>query len=91
MWRDADPLEVRRVWGEELGKFTPADIRGGLDALPQSYTDWPPTLYQFADLCRDAQRRRVQTARALEYKGERQPMPDKVRGQLDAFLSKVKQ
>jgi hypothetical protein len=49
------------------------------------YLDYPPTLFQFADLCRDAKRRRAQTT--VKLSNERIPMPDKVRAELRAFVA----
>jgi len=85
MWKEADPNEVRQVWGEELRTFHKDDLRSALDALRQSYKEWPPTLYQFADLCRDSARRRAQML-ALPNK-VREPIPDAIRARLDAFVA----
>lgn len=85
MWANADPDDLRRVWGEALGGFEPEDIRDALGAMPLSFKEFPPTLPQFADLCADAKRRRMQTAPKLD--GPRIPMPEHVREQLAAFLT----
>ncbi len=88
MWKNADPAEVRRAWDEELSVFPADDVIEALDAMRRAYTDWPPTLYQFADLCRDARKRRASRATMLEHVEERAPMPASVRAQLDGFLAK---
>ena len=84
MWKDADPSEVRQVWADELGHYEGEDIRRALEAMGQFYKDYPPTLYQFADLCRDARKRRADEAVKLE--GPRLPMPEAVRAQLREFM-----
>jgi hypothetical protein len=88
MWADADPEEVRRVWGESLGRFDPADIRSALDDVVRGYPDFPPTLPQFLALCMDSMRRRSQETPKLA--APRVPMPPHIREQLDAFVAKSK-
>lgn len=52
MWRDADPVELKRIWAEELAGFTPEEIARGIDGCRTR--DWPPTLPEFLRLCRPA-------------------------------------
>jgi hypothetical protein len=66
MWADADPIEVRAVWGEELVPFDGVDIRAAIEACRTAYPDYPPTLFQFSALCRDASRRRTASVPKLE-------------------------
>jgi hypothetical protein len=54
------------TWREELGAFEGTDIKLAIDACRFAYKEFPPTLYQFADLCRDAMRRRTQATPRLE-------------------------
>lgn len=84
MWKNADPTEVQSVWRDELSQFQPSDIREALEALRYHCEDWPPTLYQFASLCRDAKRKRVQP-KALSY-GKRDPIPETFRAKVDKML-----
>lgn len=67
MWGEADPNEVRRVWADELGLYAVEDLRAALDACRFAYKDYPPTLFQFSDLCRDAMRRRFQATTKIDY------------------------
>lgn len=50
MWRDADPVELKRIWAEELAGFTAEEIARGIDGCRTR--DWPPTLPEFLKLCR---------------------------------------
>jgi len=52
MWRDADPVELKRVWAEELAGFSPEELARGIDGCRTR--DWPPTLPEFLRLCRPA-------------------------------------
>jgi cob(I)alamin adenosyltransferase len=88
MWADADLTELHQVWAEGLGSYGAEDIKRALETMVTAYQDYPPTLPQFAGMCRDARATRLQTTRALEYKGERQPMPEAIRAQLRTFLAK---
>jgi len=54
MWADADLNEVRSVWAESLGRYEAVDIKRALETMVLAYTDYPPTLPQFAAMCRDA-------------------------------------
>lgn len=66
MWANADPAEVRQAWAEELGRYDGPDLRDALDALRLHYQEFPPTLFQFATLCREAVRRRAQSVAKLD-------------------------
>ena len=54
MWVDADMAEVKAVWAEQLGRFEPASISTALQRLIDSGNQWPPTLPEFCELCRQA-------------------------------------
>lgn len=86
MWADADPGEVRAVWGDALGIFEASDIKRALEAMVTSYRDFPPTLPQFCALCRDAKAARAQATARLS--GPKTAMPEHVREQLHAFVTK---
>jgi len=51
IWRGQDIDRVKAVWAAELGKFTAAELRAALVALPNKHPSWPPTLYEFVELC----------------------------------------
>lgn len=96
MWADANREELLEVWATELRGFAGSDLRDALAALgttyagkdkTQTYADYPPTLFQFAGLCRDAKRRREQTTLAIVDKTHT-TMPDAIRRQLAAFKAK---
>src|SRR5574337_1531708 len=67
MWRDADPTQVRELWADELGPYAAEDIRVALAAMGHAYPDFPPTLYQFRALCRDAAQARGQSAAKITH------------------------
>lgn len=83
MWGDGDPVQTREVWASRLSDFGGEDIGRALEAMEREYRDFPPTLPQFAQLCRDARGVRMQNTKRLA--GPRTPMPDHVRAQLEAF------
>ena len=85
MWGDSNPHEVQAVWAAELGRFMAEDLRGALESLRTTHPDYPPTLFQFSGLCRDARKIRAQNAVKLDY--TRTPMPDHIREQFKRFLN----
>lgn len=60
MWGDADHAEVIAVWGEELGRYQLDDIKSAIETLRVEHVSYPPTLFEFSMLCRDAARRSAQ-------------------------------
>lgn len=54
MWVDAGMAEVKAVWAEQLGRFEPASIAGALQRLVDGGSQWPPTLPEFVELCRQS-------------------------------------
>lgn len=88
MWGDSDPLEVRKVWADRLGQFVNDDLREALVMLPNDHPDYPPTLFQFVGLCKDARRKRASESTKLS--GPRTPMPEHIRTQLRQFVERVK-
>ena len=65
MFARADEADLLSTWAAELAAFSGYDIRLALDAMRFAYVEFPPTLFQFAALCRDAMRRRAQSTRAV--------------------------
>lgn len=51
-WKNIDPMALKKHWAEALGKYAPAELKRGVDALKTR--DWPPTLPEFEKLCRPA-------------------------------------
>lgn len=66
MWAGTPADELCAAWAIELGRFDGEDIRRALEAMRFAYKQFPPTLYEFADLCRDASRMRAQTVRRID-------------------------
>lgn len=71
MWVDASMAEVKAVWAEQLGRFEPGSIAGALQRLIDSGNQWPPTLPEFVEFCRQASvdRRAAQRFEALPAPG----------------------
>lgn len=65
MWADAEKEELIATWREYLTPFSGEDIRDALSACPGAYVDYPPTLPQFVNLCKDARRVRAATTPRL--------------------------
>ncbi len=85
MWGASDPADLSQTWAETLAGYRGEDLRDALDAMRSHYLDYPPTLYQFADLCRDARLRRAQKAVALP--PPRTRMPAHIAEQLREFIA----
>jgi hypothetical protein len=49
-WTGSNLDEVKEIWAEELGGYSPEEIRDGVAAMKKR--DWPPTLPEFLKLCR---------------------------------------
>ena len=75
MWKDADPQEVQALWAAELSAFDAVDIRTALAAMGHAYPEYPPTLYEFRNLCRDAARSRSQLTARVEHTRYGGPSP----------------
>lgn len=58
LWRGVDIGAVRRGWGVELRKLSPAQLRAGVLSLTDALLT-PPTLPQFMAHCRQARREAV--------------------------------
>lgn len=56
MWAASDVAEVKAVWGEGLGTCSAGTLRAALQALVDSGSEWPPTLPEFRELCRQYDR-----------------------------------
>lgn len=61
MWAEADPEEVKAAWAQGLSKFEGQDIARALQAMAtlSQFSSYPPTLFEFIGLCRDARSTRV--------------------------------
>ncbi len=49
-WRGIDADGLKKYWAKELGKYTPDQLKAGVDKLKNR--DWPPTLPEFEKMCR---------------------------------------
>lgn len=65
MWAGADMDEIKAVWGEELGRFKGESIAAALERLRDSGSEWPPTLPEFVELCRQCAVERAARTPAL--------------------------
>ena len=75
VYGDVPAADVMDAWATELGGFEVADIRHALDAMRRAYVDYPPTLFQFANLCHDARNIRQQNSAKL-YPPRTAPAPE---------------
>jgi hypothetical protein len=90
MWGDQNPAQLQRVWAEELAAFEGEDLRTALSQLRHSFVDFPPTLFQFADLCADAKRRRLERIVKLDEQAPRRPIPEDIKESLDRLIGKFR-
>lgn len=88
MWALADPTDLRQTWADELAGFNGDDFRDAFTVMRTTYLEFPPTLFQFSALCRDARAKRAANVRQLP--PPRTPIPEAVREKLAAFV-KAKQ
>ena len=54
MWKGQDMRDVMALWASELARYRGTDISGAFDRMAREHPSWPPTLYEFADLCKAA-------------------------------------
>ena len=54
MWAGQDVASVRQMWASEMTGYTADEIRGGLERMRSKHPSWPPSCYEFMDLCRPA-------------------------------------
>lgn len=64
MWPADQHEEVKALWGEQLGRFSPETIRAALQDTVDSGRSWPPTLPEFVEQCRQSAVGRAQHAPA---------------------------
>ena len=88
MWGKANPTDLHQTWAETLSEYSGDDIRDALDSLRGTHPEYPPTLFQFAGLCRDARMLRAQTVAKIS--GPRTEMPEDIRDRLRAFTKRVR-
>lgn len=67
MWpaEGVDHEEMKRVWGEQLGRYSLPVIGKAVQALVDSSGEWPPTLPEFVRLCREYNRPEARTSAEL--------------------------
>lgn len=59
MFSGADRGEVHALWGAQLGQYRAESIAIALQRLVDSGSEWPPTLPEFAKLCRESAQERA--------------------------------
>jgi len=84
MWAGVDQAELKAVWGASLGRFGTQTIGRAVQALVEQGTQWPPTLPEFAELCRQYNRPEHQVA-ALPAPGSAETCSDEARRNLEAI------
>ena len=52
MWKGQEVEDVKEAWSAELAHLTGAELKTGLDRLRKNHPSWPPTLFEFSELCR---------------------------------------
>jgi hypothetical protein len=52
MWSGVDPKQVKRAWGQALGKYPRDALAAAVQAMPEECGQWPPTLTEFVALVR---------------------------------------
>jgi len=50
MWTGVSPEEVKRTWGQALGKYPRDALAAAVQAMPDQCGVWPPTLPEFVAL-----------------------------------------
>lgn len=84
MWPEDTHEAVKDAWGYQLGRFSPDTIRLALQATIDSGREWPPTLPEFVEQCRQCALGRAQHAPALAL-----PMPEVSREVADENLRSI--
>ena len=65
MWVGTDMEDAKDLWAEQLGRFKPESIGAALQRLIDSGSEWPPTLPEFVELCRQCAVERANQYTAL--------------------------
>ena len=79
MWADTDLTEVKLVWAVQLSRFNPQSIKVALQCLIDSGREWPPTLPEFIEMCRQAALGRQQQVPALLAPGKGETSAEEAR------------
>ena len=56
MWADLPPEDVKATWGAALGRYPLRTVGRAVQSLVEQAGEWPPTLPQFCELCRQFNR-----------------------------------
>ena len=89
MYGTADESDLVETWRDELGPYEGSDIKTALETMRHAYKEFPPTLYQFSDLCRDALRRRT-TATPMLARPKDGPIDPEIAAHIHALLDKTR-
>lgn len=65
MWANQDVGDVKAFWAREMSGYTADEIRTGIESLRVAHATWPPSLYEFMDLCRPVARNTVEPEAAF--------------------------
>lgn len=84
MWPEDQHESVKDAWGSQLGRFAPDTIGMAIQAVIDSGREWPPTLPEFVEQCRQSALGRVQHAAATAL-----PRPDVPREVVDENLRRI--
>lgn len=80
MWAGTDMEDAKELWAEQLGRFKAESIGAALQRLIDSGSEWPPTLPEFVELCRQCAVERAARTPALPAPKGKRPedytMPD---------------
>jgi hypothetical protein len=85
MYGGVTPDDLFDEWTEQLAGFGGLDLRLALDAARMAYKEFPPTLPQFVDLCKEARQRRARSAPALLSPRSRDAIPAEIVAMLHDF------
>jgi hypothetical protein len=90
MWPIEKHEQMRALWAEQLGRFAPDTLRAACQAVIDSGMEWPPTLPEFVELCRQSAVGR-QNAQAIGYTQDVTPQGEALQnvGRVKSLLSRV--
>ena len=82
------PIEVVMAeWEAEIGVFTRGQVAYALQGLKGRYKEWPPTLYQFRDLCVEA--RAIERSNQAKLLPPRQRVPQEIIDRMRSVIGKM--
>lgn len=91
MWEGIeDRSSVLRLWEQQLSRFHPQSIGAALQAVIDSGKEWPPTLPEFVEMCRQSAVGR-QNAQAIGYTQDVTPQGEALQNleRIKSMMSRV--